>query len=75
MINVELTREEAISLLLLIDREQELYSTDHTCPARVAYLREVWPRLTPLSILPLPLLTDETCIPGRVSGSRRRVLA
>ena len=41
MINVELTREEAISLLLLIDREQELYSTDHTCPARIAYLREV----------------------------------
>ena len=30
MINVELTREEAISLLLLIDREQELYATDHT---------------------------------------------
>ena len=30
MINLELTREQAISLLLLIDREQDVYSTDHT---------------------------------------------
>ena len=41
MINLELSREQAISLLLLIDREQALYATDHTCPARVVYLREV----------------------------------
>ena len=41
MINLELTREQAISLLLLIDREQDVYSTDHTAPARIVYLREV----------------------------------
>ena len=45
MINLELSREQAISLLLLIDREQSLYSTDATCPARVTYLREVLAQL------------------------------
>lgn len=41
MINIELSPEQAIHVLLLIDREQALYSTDHTCPERVAQLREV----------------------------------
>lgn len=40
MIYLNLTREQAVALLLLMDREQELYSTDHTCPARVQYLRQ-----------------------------------
>ena len=41
MINIELSPEQAIHVLLLIDREQALYATDATCPARVAQLREV----------------------------------
>ena len=45
MINLELTREQAISLLLLIDREQADYTTGAACPARIVYLREVLAQL------------------------------
>ena len=41
MINLELTREQAISLLLLIDRECADYTTGPATPARITYLREV----------------------------------
>ena len=41
MINFEVSADQAISLLLLIDREQSAYSTDDTCPQRVVLLREL----------------------------------
>ena len=31
--NLELTQQQAVAVLLLIDREQELYATGDTCPA------------------------------------------
>ena len=41
MINLELSREQAISLLLLIDRECADYTSGPACPARITFLREV----------------------------------
>ena len=45
MINLELTQQQAVAVLLLIDREQELYATGDTCPRRVELLREVMAQL------------------------------
>ena len=42
MIDISLTKEDAIALLLLIDREQSIYTTDPTCtPASVVRLRAI----------------------------------
>ena len=41
MINLELTREQAISLLLLVERECADYTTGPATPARITFLREL----------------------------------
>ena len=42
MIDISLTKEDAIALLLLINREQSIYTTDLTCtPASVVRLRAI----------------------------------
>ena len=45
MINLELTQQQAVAVLLLIDREQELYAVGDTAPTRVELLREVLAQL------------------------------
>ena len=45
MINLELTQQQAVAVLLLIDREQTLYAVGDTAPARVTLLREVLAQL------------------------------
>lgn len=41
MITVKLTKETAESILQLLNKEQEVYTTDPTCvPERIAHIRQ-----------------------------------
>ena len=46
MIDLSISKEEAVALLLLVDREQSIYTKDPTCtPASVVALRSLMAQL------------------------------